>query len=265
MIVGLILVIFVAFSYIRPLLLEMERRDALLLNATLSSNKTQFLSEEWLREGGLPTVLVNATEEGAGGAGGGVEGGGSKGAKVPVEPDWTLVLGTFKHTRDEGLEEFLIAAGLSFFTRSIILNTSPTITFDRAFQGDDFYYYDLPSDDHADVKYDEGAEAGGGGKGDAGGGEEGGRAFQMILTTSSWVTLKQNFRIGHPFTKDDYDGTPSRNTYVFKSPTALFHYKEKERGNTTIVHTFDQEGLITTIISGTTGIQARRHFRRQGV
>lgn len=42
-------------------------------------------------------------------------------------------------------------AGLSFFTRAIILNSSPTVIFERAFQGDDDYN-DLPSDDHAGWK-----------------------------------------------------------------------------------------------------------------
>lgn len=46
MIVAFLLVVFVVFSYIRPLLLEMERRDALILNATLRQ------AEKREREGG---------------------------------------------------------------------------------------------------------------------------------------------------------------------------------------------------------------------
>ena len=55
------------------------------------------MSEEWLRTGG---VLTNATEDKD-----------ENGAPRPVQPDWSLVLGTFHHTKDENFEEFLIGAG----------------------------------------------------------------------------------------------------------------------------------------------------------
>lgn len=220
---------------------EIEKRDALLLNATLSNNATQIVSEEWLRAGG---VLANATEDKE-----------LKGAGGPVQPDWSLVLGTFHHIKDENFEEFLISAGLSFFTRALILSTSPTVIFERVFQDDDDYY-DLSSDNYQDVKYWDG-EGGGGGWG-----YENDKKFQLLLTTSSIVTLKQRFRLGQPYTKQDYDGTPSKNTVTCVAPNVLYHFKEKDHVNTSIYHNFDREGLITTIISARTGMQARRHFRR---
>ncbi|KAK8407460.1 hypothetical protein O3P69_002182 [Scylla paramamosain] len=241
MIVSFVMTLFLILFFLWPLVQEMERRDALLLNATLSNNATQFVSEEWLRAGG---VLVNSTEDEE-----------LKGAARPVQPDWSLVLGTFHHTKDENFEEFLISAGLSFFTRTIILSTSPSVTFERVFQDDDDYY-DLPGDNYPDVKYWDG-------EGGGGWGYEKDKKFQVVLTTSSIVTLKQRFRLGHPFTKQDYDGTPSKNTLTFVAPNVLYHFKEKEHVNTSIYHNFDQEGLITTIISGRTGMQARRHFRRE--
>ncbi|XP_045131163.1 uncharacterized protein LOC123516122 [Portunus trituberculatus] len=240
MIVLVIVSIFFLFGFLWPLMQEMERRDALLLNATLSNNATQFVSEAWLRTGGM---LANATEDEL------------KGAARPMQPDWSLVLGTFHHIKDENFEEFLIAAGLSFFTRTIILNTSPSVTFERVFQDDDDYY-DLPSDNYPNVKYLDGE--GGGGDWEY----QKDKKFQMVLTTSSLVTLKQRFRLGHPFTKQDFDGTPSKNTVTFVAPNVLYHFKEKENVNTSIYHNFDKEGLITTIISGRTGMQARRHFHR---
>lgn len=48
-----------------------------------------------------------------------------KGANVPVQPDWSLVLGTFTHSRDEGLEELLIAAG----TKVVDVLICSTISF----------------------------------------------------------------------------------------------------------------------------------------
>ncbi|KAG0717946.1 hypothetical protein GWK47_053406 [Chionoecetes opilio] len=262
MIVLFVVMVFFVFSYMLPLLREMEHRDALLLNATLrqvmlycvsdcDNNASKFMSETLLQ--GL--LLENATERQDQERQG-------KGAATPVEPDWSLVLGTFHHFKDENFEEFLIMAGLSFFLRALILNTSPAITFDRVFQGDD-YYYDLTDDDFPDTKYVE-VEGGGGGGGGVGEGEEERSAFQMVLTTSSVVTLTQRFRLGRPFTKQDYDGTPSKNTYVYRAATVLVHFKEKEVMNTTIIHTFDPAGLVTTIISGRNGMQARRHFRRAG-
>ncbi|MPC15380.1 hypothetical protein E2C01_008170 [Portunus trituberculatus] len=73
------------------------------------------------------------------------------------------------------------------------------------------------------------------------------KKFQMVLTTSSLVTLKQRFRLGHPFTKQDFDGTPSKNTVTFVAPNVLYHFKEKENVNTSIYHNFDKEGLITAV------------------
>ena len=58
-----------------------------------SNNSTQFLSKEWLQE----TLHEDVTER--------------KELTYPVQPDWSLVLGTFHHTRDENFEEFLIGVG----------------------------------------------------------------------------------------------------------------------------------------------------------
>lgn len=54
------------------------------------------------------------------------------------------------------------------------------------------------------MKYEDATEGGGGGE------EEERKVFQMVLTTSSLVTMTQRFRLGQPFTKQDYDGTPSK-------------------------------------------------------
>nr|XP_053628569.1 uncharacterized protein LOC128685954 [Cherax quadricarinatus] len=166
-----------------------------------------------------------------------------------VRPDWSLVQGTFTHLKDENFEEFLITSGVPYIVRSIIVKAVPTVTIEYFYQNDD-YYYDLENH-YIDTDLDKL------GVGD-------GRVYQVVITTDTWIkSNEERFRPGYAFVKQDYDGTPSKNTYWFVSPSVLMHQKQKEKVTINIIRSFHADGFIMTIINNKTGMRARRHFLRE--
>ncbi|XP_071529780.1 uncharacterized protein [Panulirus ornatus] len=230
------------FTMFKTVMEEMERRDAMLRNATLS-NATLFLSSDFDDAWLTVRVLENVT------AAENMTAGDTQKTllKAKIEPEWSLIRGTFKHVKDENFENFLVMAGVPYLVRSFIVRTTPTIHIQYAYEGDDDYN-DL--EDHTLAEDYEVGE---------------GRVFQMIITTTTWIkTSVERFRPGFTFMKFDYDGTQSTNTYRFLSPTVLVHEKEKERYSTNIVRSFDQDGFVLTIIDKKTGVWAKRYYKREG-
>ncbi|XP_042869976.1 uncharacterized protein LOC122251849 [Penaeus japonicus] len=226
---------------------EMERRDALFLNATLSSNASLFLANDfddaWLNGFVTENLTLNINDtSGVSEPSAGVK------VRVKVQPDWSVVEGKFEHFKDENFEALLIAVGVPYFVRNMILGTSPTVEIEHAVKGGD-YYYDIEDDYISDE--------------DQPNGESPDPGYQLIITTSTWMrTAEERFRPGYSFSKNDYDGSPSKNTYRFVSPRVLVHRKEKEKMNTDIVRTFDEQGFVMTIISKEADMIAKRHFKR---
>ncbi|CAL4147856.1 unnamed protein product, partial [Meganyctiphanes norvegica] len=62
-----------------------------------------------------------------------------------IEPDWSLILGTYIHDRDENFAALLEAAGAPAFVRTMILSAKPNIDITKVPE-DDYYYYEIEED-----------------------------------------------------------------------------------------------------------------------
>ncbi|KAK7085073.1 hypothetical protein SK128_006274 [Halocaridina rubra] len=238
MFVVLPIIIIFLFGFLRALYYELQRQDQLRLNATLSKNMSYLLDDfddAWL----TVRVLDNITK---------FE---NKTLVTPaskIHPNWTLVLGTFEHFKDENFEEFLISAGAPAFIRNIILSATPTVTIEKVSK-DDYYYYDIEND-YPDPDYDHVDE------------KENG-VFQMVITSVTWLrTHTTRFRLGYTYVISDFDGTESKNTFRFAAPNVLVHDKEKEVLSTSLIRKFDDDGIVLTIINKENGMVAKRHYKR---
>lgn len=232
------IIIFFLMMFLRAFNNEMERQDQLRLNASLSSNFSLLLADDFNDAWLTVRVLDNITA-------------GENKTNIPsaVEPDWEMILGSFEHYKDENFEEFLIAAGAPYFVRNMILSATPTVTIERIYE-DDYYYYDLEYD-YPDPDYDHHT------------GEKDQPVYQMVITSSTWLSShSERFRMGYTFVKTDFDGTDSKNTYRFAAPTVMVHSKVKEQLSTNIIRKFDKEGIVVTIVNKATGMAAKRYYRR---
>ncbi|XP_042236943.1 uncharacterized protein LOC121876085 [Homarus americanus] len=233
------IVVILIFAFLKNVIHELEKQEALLVNATLSSNESMFLGYELDDAWRTVRVLENVTAAEN-----------LTVNQVKVEPDWSLVQGTFTHLKDENFESFLIAVGVPYLVRSFIVKTTPTVTIERLYQDSDYYYELEDHNPNTDL--------------DQVGGEDGGRVYQILINTITWLkTNTERFRLGYSFMKKDFDGSPSKNTYYFVSPSVLVHLKEKEQFNTNIIRSFDREGFVMTIINKKAGMKAKRYFLRE--
>ncbi|KAK3858360.1 hypothetical protein Pcinc_035452 [Petrolisthes cinctipes] len=168
-----------------------------------------------------------------------------------IDPDWSLVLGEFKHVRDENFEAFLISVGVPYFLRGLISGSTPTVVVERIPYDDYYYDHDIKhylDDEYMDFVDVEAKET---------------EAYQIMITSSTFLSSHlEQFRPGYTFEKMDRDGTKSQNTYVFVAPSVLVQYKHKAAYSLTIIRVFDEEGSVTTIINKNTGLQAKRFFDR---
>ncbi|XP_027221251.1 fatty acid-binding protein [Penaeus vannamei] len=243
MIVVTVILIFLIFL-MSGIYQEMLRREALLLNAT-QSNASLYLADDfddaWLGEFVNKNLTLNLNN-----TSGSNETSESVQIKVIIQPDWEVVEGTFEHFKDENFEALLIAVGVPFVVRNMIVGTTPTVHIEHVQKGDD-YYYDIEGDYLADEDQAEVPEP----------------EYQLLITTSTWMrSSEERVRPGYSFHKTDYDGSPSKNTYKFVSPRVLLHRKEKEKMNTDIIRKFDEEGFVMTIFSKEANMIAKRHFKR---
>lgn len=240
------IIIVILIIMMNALYQEMERRDALLLNATLS-NASLFLANDfddaWLSGFVNENLTLNHNDT----SGPSVPSESVK-VRVMIQPDWEVVEGTFEHFKDENFEALLIAVGVPYFVRNMIIGTTPTVQIEHFEKGDD-YYYDIEGDYIADE--------------DQAGGDIPEPGYQLVITTSTWMrTAEERVCPGYSFLKTDYDGSPSKNTYKFVGPRVLLHRKEKENMNTDIIRKFDEQGFIMTIFSKEANMIAKRHFKR---
>nr|XP_045610047.1 uncharacterized protein LOC123765480 [Procambarus clarkii]XP_045610048.1 uncharacterized protein LOC123765480 [Procambarus clarkii] len=237
-VVGTIFVLLIFFMFV-SLMHDLQTQDALLLNASLSSNMSQFLANDLANDWLVAPVLTSVS---------GSENNSLVNHTV-TEPDWALVLGTFSHLRDENFEEYLVANGVPYLVRKMVAQSRPTVTVERVYQ-DDYEYYDLETHyPDTDVEQVE---------------EDSGRVYQMVITSSTWFkTLEERFRPGYTAVKEDYDGALSKNTFWFASESTLVHRKIKNQYTANVVRSFHQDGFTMTIVNMKTGMRARRHFLRE--
>ncbi|XP_047495443.1 uncharacterized protein LOC125043390 [Penaeus chinensis] len=235
------IIIVILIIMMNALYQEMERRDALLLNATLS-NASLFLANDfddaWMSGFVNENLTLNLNDTS--------ESSGPSEVRVMIQPDWEVVEGTYEHFKDENFETLLIAVGVPYFVRNMIIGTTPTVQIKHVEKGDD-YYYDIEGDYIADEDQGDIPEPG----------------YQLVITTSTWMkTSEERIRPGYSFLKTDFDGSPSKNTYKFMTPRVLLHRKEKENMNTDIIRKFDGQGFVMTIFSKEANMIAKRHFKR---
>ncbi|KAL7639663.1 UNVERIFIED_CONTAM: hypothetical protein RMT77_010166 [Armadillidium vulgare] len=160
-----------------------------------------------------------------------------------VDPDWSIVLGTFSHYDDENWKDFLIKTEVPIIVRMFLADSSETVTISRKLnrkkkdskQGKKNLNPKLisPSD------------------------------FEMSIETTSWIlTHESEFRLGEVVIEHDLDGTDSKNTFFFSNPRLLIHNKIKNKWRTAIVRHFDETGLNMTFVDRDRLLMARRFFKR---
>ncbi|XP_068242988.1 fatty acid-binding protein-like [Palaemon carinicauda] len=236
-----VLVIIIAlFFLLRAFTEEMEKQAQLRLNATLRNRNASFFMDDgfdnaWMIVRALDNITAGENQ--------------TKLEPVTFEPDWKLVLGTYEHVKDENFEEFLIAAGVPYFVRNMILSSKPVVTIERIYEEED-YYYEI-EDDYPDPDYDHHVVS------------EDNRVYQIVLTSSTFlVTHEARFRLGYYSVKNDYDGTESKNLMKFIAPSVMVQFKEKGDLSTNIRREFSEEGILVTIVNIKSGMVAKRHYKR---
>ncbi|XP_064083184.1 uncharacterized protein LOC135199243 [Macrobrachium nipponense] len=234
------IIIIVLILFLRAFNNEMEKQAQLRLNATLSNTNASFFMAEgfdnaWMVVRTLDNITAGENQ--------------TKAEPYTFEPDWRLILGTYEHSKDENFEEFLIAAGVPYFVRSMILSTKPLITIERFYEDDEDYYEEI-EDDYPDPDYDAVAS-------------DANRVYQIVLTSSTFMmTHESRFRLGYFAVRTDYDGTDSKNSMRLMAPNVMVQFKEKGDLSTNIKREFSEEGILVTIVNIKTGMVARRHYTR---
>lgn len=171
--------------------------------------------------------------------------------KRRVEADWPVVLGTYKHVKDENFGEYLTVSGVPAFMISIILDTEPLVTIQKIPRESD-YYYDVDYNNVKDLDNVYGDLP-----------EEDGNAFQMMIKTETWVRdIEMRFKLGQPFHHIEADGSDSQNTFWFVEPRVLLLDKYRGEDHHRIIYQFGLGGYNTTMVDLSRNITAKRIFKR---
>ncbi|XP_047495390.1 uncharacterized protein LOC125043349 [Penaeus chinensis] len=213
--------------------------NTMLLNNSANDSLVPGIPDRWLEVWDPPVVA---------GDGGGAD---RLAYKVRVEADWQVVLGTYKHVKDENFEEYLTVSGVPAFMISIILSTVPLVTIQKI-PDDSDYYYDMDEDNvkeldnvYGDLPEDEDT------------------AFQMMIKTETWIRdIDMRFKLGQAFHHVEADGSDSQNTFLFVEPRVLLLDKYRGEDHHRIIYQFGIDGYDVTMVDFSNNITAKRFFNR---
>ncbi|XP_063592343.1 uncharacterized protein LOC134769532 [Penaeus indicus] len=171
--------------------------------------------------------------------------------RVRVEADWPVVLGTYKHFKDENFEEYLTVSGVPAFMISIILSTVPLVTIQKI-PDDSDYYYDMDYNNIKELDNVYGNPP-----------EDVDTAFQMMIKTETWIRdIDMRFKLGQAFHHVEADGSDSQNTFWFVEPRVLLLDKYRGEDHHRIIYQFGVDGYNVTMVDLSRNFTAKRFFNR---